>query len=228
MSQKGPKYTEPRTLVGSAPDTHPLRTLAPPATVGRGLSKTTNTTVRAGQPPKDRSGRKKEGHPDQSSKGKKEDTEEAQWQGETAGATARELRAPAHGGWRTQQPTCIRTHPATSERSRTPPAMRMELFAQTPPAQCCPQATQNRFQPLSHVHTLAKDSGIPHATRKKRHSARTPTHSPWQLDSTTLLHTTHTNNTSHHLLHLCVSSLPLSPHSVFSFSLFLLFPFPHM
>lgn len=71
MSQKGPKYTEPRTLVGSAPDTHPLRTLAPPATVGRGLSKTTNTTVRAGQPPKDRSGRKKEEHPDQSSKGKK-------------------------------------------------------------------------------------------------------------------------------------------------------------
>ena len=178
MSQKGPKYTEPRTLVGSAPDTHPLRTLAPPATVGRGLSKTTNTTVRAGQPPKDRSGRKKEGHPDQSSKGKKEDTEEAQWQGETAGATARELRAPAHGGWRTQQPTCIRTHPATSEGSRTPPAMRMELFAQTPPAQCCPQATQNRFQPLSHVHTLAKKQRHPPMRPGKKGTRPAHPHTP--------------------------------------------------
>ena len=36
---KGPQYTEPRTLVGPTPDTHRLRTVTPPTTIGRGLSK---------------------------------------------------------------------------------------------------------------------------------------------------------------------------------------------
>ena len=183
-----------------------------------------HTTVRAGELPKDRSGKKKRASRPKL-KRKKRATGDAQWQGETAGATARELRARAHRGWRTQQTDMHSQHARmTSEKNRTPPGHAYGAVWQTPPAQCCPQATQNRFQPLSHVHTLAKDSGIPH-TSQERKALSPHTHT---LPVAARQHHTpirHTLTTPQHPPPL-LSLLSLSPPTLFSLSLFLLFLSP--